>query len=81
MTKTKLASVALAACLAISVPALAAHPKRSAGWGDVGDSTTSQGDKGMIRLATDSSGKVFDFAFAYGCKTDQPVVEVTRSRR
>jgi hypothetical protein len=81
MTKTKLASVALAASIALSVPALAAHPKRSAGWGDVGDSTTSQGAKGMIRLATDSSGKVFDFAFSYGCKTDQPLIDVTRSTR
>jgi hypothetical protein len=81
MTKTKLVSLALATSIAVSVPALAAHPKRSAGWGDRGDSTTSQGDKGIIRLATNSEGKVFDFAFSYGCKTDTPPVDVNRSTR
>ena len=35
----------------------------------------------MIRLATNSQRRVFDFAFSYGCKTDQPVIDVTRSTR
>ena len=71
----------LAIALSATVPALAAHPKKGAGWGDRGDSTTSQGDSGMIRFATNPSGKVFDFAFSYGCKTDQPTVDVSRTTR
>jgi hypothetical protein len=81
MTTKGLTSLALAVSLCVAVPALAAHPKKGAGWGDHGDSTTSQGDEGIIRLATDTHGKVFDFAFSYGCKTDQPPVDVSRSTR
>jgi hypothetical protein len=81
MNSKKLASLAVVASLAVAVPALAAHPKRGAGWGDFGHSTTSQGDKGIFTLATDTSGKVFDFSFSYGCKTGQPAVDVNRSTR
>jgi hypothetical protein len=81
MRNKRLIALALSASLGVSATALAAHPKKGAGWGDHGDSTTSQGEEGIIRLATDTHGKVFDFAFSYGCKTDQPAIDVTRSTR
>jgi hypothetical protein len=82
MTTKTITSLALAASLSLAVPALAAHPKKGDGWGDHGDSTTSQGDRGIMTFATDTRGKVFDFSFSYGCQTtDGSPVQVTRSTR